>query len=469
VSIAAILHALVLACAVYLCIVYGSYLALMLVGFRENRRRRKEEVVDDIDALGGSRFVPPVSILVPAYNEAGGLTQAVRSLLALDYAEHEVIVVNDGSTDDTMARLEAELQLVPVDARPRGIVATERVRAYYRSRLDPRVLVIDKANGGKADALNAGLDHCRYRYVCGVDADTVFARDALSRAMRVVTRDPATVVGLTSFVEIAEDPSRALVDGTHWTIPDSKPLVAYQALDYLRAFYNNRIAWSRLDFMLCAIGAFQVWRRDLLEELGGWSRDYTCEDIELTFRVHKTLRDQRRPYRVVCIPDRVGVTEGPDTVRKLVAQRERWQRVILETWWSYRHMCLDRRYGTVGLLGMPYYLFSEILAPVFEVVAVGTLVVGVAVGLVDWSHLALVTLFITLANSAFSTGALLMVEQRARVYRGWGILRLLALMPLELLVYRPIMGWARVKGTWRFLRHDRAWHKFERNVRVDAA
>jgi poly-beta-1,6-N-acetyl-D-glucosamine synthase len=287
--------------------------------------------------------------------------------------------------------------------------------------------------------------------------------------MRVVTRDPATVVGLTSFVEIAEDPSRALVDGVHWTIPDSKPLVAYQALDYLRAFYNNRIAWSRLDFMLCAVGAFQVWRRDLLEELGGWSRDYTCEDIELTFRVHKTLRDRGRPYRVVCIPDRVGVTEGPDTVRKLVAQRERWQRVILETWWSYRHMCLDRRYGTVGLLGMPYYLFSEILAPLFELVAVGTLLVGVAVGLVDWWHFALVTLLITLVNSAFSTGALLMVEQRARVYRGWGILRLVALMPLELLVYRPIMGWARVKGTWRFLRHDRAWHKFERNVRVDPA
>jgi poly-beta-1,6-N-acetyl-D-glucosamine synthase len=469
VSLPGLLHALVLSCAVYLCIVYGSYLGLMLVGFAENRRRRREEAVEDIDALGGSRFVPPVSILLPAYNEAGGLPQAVRSLLALDYAEHEVIVVNDGSTDDTMTRLGDELELVPVDARPRGVVATERIRAYYRSRLDPRLLVIDKANGGKADALNAGLDHCRYRYVCGVDADMVFARDALSRAMRVVTRDPATVVGLTSFVEIAEDPSRALVDGAHWTIPDSKPLVAYQALDYLRAFYNNRIAWSRLDFMLCAVGAFQVWRRDLLEELGGWSRDFTCEDIELTFRVHETLLVQGRPYRVVCIPDRVGVTEGPDTIRKLVAQRERWQRVVLETWWAYRHMFLDRRYGTVGLLGMPFYLFSEILAPVFELVAVGTLLVGAVAGLVDWWRFALVTLLITLANSAFSTGALLMVELRARVYRGWGILRLLALMPLELLVYRPIMGWARVKGTWRFLRHDRAWHKFERNVRVDAA
>src|SRR5262245_51507582 len=468
-SFPGLLHALVLSCAVYLCIVYGSYLALMLVGFVENGRRRREEAVEDFDALGTSRFVPPVSVLLPAYNEAGGLPHAVQSLLALDYAEHEVIVVNDGSTDDTMDRLVSSLGLIPVDARRRGVVATEPVRAYYRSPHDPRLLVIDKANGGKADALNVGLDHCRYRYVCGVDADMVFARDALSRAMRVVTRDPATVVGLTSFVEIAEHPTRALVDGVNWTIPDSKPLVAYQTLDYIRAFYNNRIAWSRLDFMLCAVGAFQVWRRDLLDDLGGWSRDYTCEDIELTFRVHETLRRRGQAYRVVCIPDRVGVTEGPDTIRKLVAQRERWQRVVLETWWAYRHMFLQRRYGTVGLLGMPFYLFSEILAPVFEVLAVGTLLAGAAAGLVDWWQFALVTLLITIVNSAFSTGALLMVDLRSRVYRGRGVLRLLALMPLELVVYRPIMGWARVKGTWRFLRGDRAWHKFERNVRIEAA
>ena len=248
------------------------------------------------------------------------------------------------------------LDLVPVEEMSRDVVETEPILAYYRSEREPRLLVIDKANGGKADALNAALNHARYRYVCGVDADMVFARDALSRAMRTLSRDPATIVGLTSYVEIAEDPSRALVGGVEYDIPESKPLVAYQTLDYLRAFFNNRIAWSRLDFMLCAIGAFQVWRRDLLDELGGWARGFTCEDIELTFRVHKVLRERRVPYRVVCIPDRVGVTEGPNTVRKLVAQRERWQRVILETWWAYRHMCFRRRYGSVGLLGMPFYL-----------------------------------------------------------------------------------------------------------------
>jgi len=296
----------------------------------------------------------------------------------------------------------------------------------------------------------------------------VFASDALSRAMRVITQDPGTIVGLTSFVEIVEDPSQALVGGVEYDIQDSKPLIAYQSLDYLRAFYNNRIAWSRLEFMLCVVGAFQVWRRDLLDELQGWSRDYTCEDIELTFRVHEVLRQQGRPYRVVCLPDRVGVTEGPDTVRKLVAQRERWQRVILETWWAYRHMCFNRRYGAVGLLGMPFYLVSEIVAPVFELVAITLLVVGTASGHVEWWQFAGVTLAITLVNSAFNAGALLMVDLQARVYKKRALARLFVLMPLELVVYRPIMAWARLKGTWRFLRGDRAWHKFERNMRVEA-
>ena len=463
-----ILRDSVLVSAGYLCLVYASYLALMLVGFAESRRSRREHRFEDLDALGASRFSPSVSVLLAAFNESVALPHAVRSLLDLDYTEFEVIVVNDGSTDDTLDRLRTMMGLVPVEASSRGLIETEPVVAYYRSPSDPRLLVIDKANGGKADALNAGLNHSRCRYVCGVDADMVFASDALSRAMRVITQDPKTIVGLTSFVEIVEDPSRALVGGVEYDIPDSSPLIAYQALDYLRAFYNNRIAWSRLDFMLCAIGAFHVWRRDLLEELHGWSRDYTCEDIELTFRVHEVLRRQGRPYRVVCLPDRVGVTEGPDTVRKLVAQRERWQRVILETWWAYRHMCFNRRYGAVGLLGMPFYLVSEIVAPVFELVAITLLVVGTVSGHVDWWQFAGVTLAITLVNSIFNAGALLMVDLQARVYNKRALARLFVLMPLELVVYRPIMAWARLKGTWRFLRGDRAWHKFERNMRVEA-
>jgi cellulose synthase/poly-beta-1,6-N-acetylglucosamine synthase-like glycosyltransferase len=467
-TVSTLLEAGVVACAVYLCVVYGIYLSLLAVAIVESRQRRLETEADDHDTIAHSRFLPPVSVLVPAHNEVGGLPDAVRSLLALEYPEFEVIVISDGSTDGTVERLREEFELMPVELSSRAVVATEPVGAVFRSHAERRLVVLDKRGGGKADALNVGLNYCRYRFVCGVDADMVFARDALSRAMCAFLSDPAQVVGLTSFVEIAENPASAL-RGVEYRIPDSRPFLLFQTLDYLRAFFNNRIAWSRLGFMLCAVGAFQVWRRELLDELGGWSREFTCEDIELTFRVHRVLQERGEPYRVLCLPDRIGVTEGPDTIGKLVAQRERWQRVILETWWANRRMCFNRRYGRVGMLGMPFYLASEIVAPAFELLAAATLVVGAALGLVDWWLFALVLLLISLVNSGFSSASLLMVERQSGAYRPTGLLRLLALMPVEILVYRPVLSWARMKGTWRFLRGDKAWHKFERNVRTEPA
>jgi len=466
VTLERIVPLLVVGCTVYLAVLYAGYFALVALGHIEARRRRRERSIDDSDMLAVSRFAPGVSILVPAYNESGGLADAVRSLLALDYPEYEVIVVNDGSTDDTLDRLVDALDLVPVDSTSRGIIPTARVSGYYRSSLDPRLLVVDKANGGKSDGLNAALNHCRYRYVCGVDADMVFAPGALTRAMREIAGDPEHIVGLTSYFENARDPVRVMEDGLQRACPDTRPLFAFQTFDYLRAFFNNRTPWARLNFMLCAAGAFQLWRRDLVEELGGWSARFTCEDIELTFRVHRTLRERGRDYRIASLPDCIGVTEGPDSVRNLVSQRERWQRVILETCWANRRMWFNPRYGTVGLLGVPYYLVSEILAPVFEIVAVGTLVLGGVAGLIEWREFVLLVLLIAFINSALTTGALLMLDLEARAYRAWGIARLLALMPVEMVVYRPIMAWARLKGTWRFMRGDRAWHKFERNVKA---
>ncbi|HEU5264634.1 MAG TPA: glycosyltransferase family 2 protein, partial [Gaiellaceae bacterium] len=407
-TVSTVLEAGVLACAVYVCVVYGMYLTLVAVAFVENRRRRLETEAEDLVTIAHSRFLPPVSVIVPAYNEVGGLPDAVRSLQALDYPEFEVIVVSDGSTDGTVERLREEFELVPVDLPSRAVVATEQVEAVFRSVAGPRLVVLDKRGGGKADALNAGLNYCRHRFVCGVDADMVFAHDALARAMGAFLSNPAQMVGLTGFVEIAENPASAFGHGAEYRLPDSRPFLAFQTLEYLRAVFNNRIAWSRLGFMLCVVGAFQLWRREILDELGGWSREFTCEDIELTFRVHRVLQERGQEYRVLCLPDRIGVTEGPDTIGKLVAQRERWQRVILETWWANRHMCFNRRYGRVGLLGMPFYLASEIVAPAFELLAVATLAVGAALGLVDWWVFAAVVLLISLVNSCLSAASLLM-------------------------------------------------------------
>jgi cellulose synthase/poly-beta-1,6-N-acetylglucosamine synthase-like glycosyltransferase len=453
-------------CLGFLLLTNLSYLGLVLVSAVENGVRRHETGTEDYGVIASSRFTIPVSVIVAAYDEETAIVSTVESLLRLDYPEYEVIVVNDGSRDGTLERLRERFSLEPYGTFVRRVFDTAEVRATYRSVDHPELVVVDKENGGKADALNAGLNVARYRYVCGVDADTVFDPAALLKGMRLVVQDPARIVGVTSHLTIAKDPERAMAAPQGRRPIDRRPLLAYQHLDYLRAFFNNRLAWSRLGFMLCSVGAFQIWRRDVLEEVGGYATGFTCEDIELTFRVHERFLREGRDYEIHCLPDNVGTTEGPDTVRKLVSQRERWQRVIDETVWHYRRMWFNPRYRSVGLVGAPFYLVTEVLAPVVELLALVSLPVAIALGVFEPVVFAVVLASIAFTNAALTACAILLDDLQSRTYRRRDLVRLLLLAPLDLVLYRPFVVWARLKGSWRFLRGDKAWHKFERNART---
>jgi cellulose synthase/poly-beta-1,6-N-acetylglucosamine synthase-like glycosyltransferase len=217
--------------------------------------------------------------------------------------------------------------------------------------------------------------------------------------------------------------------------------------------------------MLCSVGAFAIWRRDVVLELGGFSRTFTCEDIEFTFRVHNRFLRQRRPRRILALPNLVGTTEGPDTIRRLVIQRARWQRVIMETVWHYRHMFLNPRYGSVGLIGMPFYVLSEVLAPFMQTLSVGVLVLAPALGLLDWSQFVLSVGAIAFSAGTFTNAAILLQDSMFRTYSRADLRRLVLLGPLDLVLYRPIIFYAQLKGAVEFLRGDKGWHKFERNRR----
>ena len=468
-SLAGALTLVVDACFVYLALTYTSFLALLAFAALENVLRRREARVEDYALLAESRFTIPVSVIIPAYNEAPVILSSVRSALALEYAEVEVIVVNDGSTDDTLETLVAAFALRPYEMFHRRVLPTEPVRAVYRSATDPRLLVVDKGNGGKADALNAGVNLSRYRYVCCLDGDTVYEPDALLKGMRLAVADPARVVGVTSVISVAKHPETHLVRGEHARTIDRSLLSNFQHLDYLRSFINTRSAWSRLDFMLCAVGAFMIWRRDLVVEMGGFSRDFTCEDIELTFRVYERLLREGRPCKIVALPDTVATTEGPDRLASLISQRARWQRVILETVWHYRRMLLNPRYGAVGMLGMPFYLLTECLAPLFELAAVVTLALAVALGAFDGLAFLAFVGAISLVNACFTVAALLVQDRLMREMAWRDLLRLVLVSPLELLLYRPWLTLARLKGTVDSLRGQKSWNKFDRNARRPAA
>ena len=453
------------ACLLYLGLVYLSYALLVTYSVLDNAIRDRDSRSESVDSLASSPFTIPVSVLVPIHNEADVIANVIDALRRLEYPELELIVVDDGSTDESFAVLERVLDLAPAAHFERRILDSEPVRQTFRSRTDDRVLVIRKANGGKADALNCALNHARYRYVCCVDGDTIYASNALLSNMRLVMRDPKRVVGVSGHIAVATQPERHVEQEPGLVQIESRLLINFQHMEYLRSFLNNRLAWSRLNFMLCASGAFAIWRRDLVVGLGGFDRRFTCEDIEFTFRAHEHLRRTGADYRILSTPEIVGRTEGPATPRALVRQRERWQRVTVETFWHYRRAFLNPRYGAVGMIGMPFYLVTEIAAPAVEVVAAATLVAGIWVHLFDWRLYLVFLATIAFANALLTAAAVLMEDVTARAYHLRDLVRVILLSPLELVLYRPICTWARFLGIWRFCRGDRSWNKFERNLR----
>jgi poly-beta-1,6-N-acetyl-D-glucosamine synthase len=461
----AVVRDAVLVCVVYLVIVYGTGLALAAIAFFVNQSRVRESDAENWRTIMTSRFTIPVSVIAPMHNEEVIAVKAVEALLVLDYPELEVIVVNDGSTDGTLVELERAFDLQPYERFERRVLPTKEVYAVYRSRFDERLIVVDKeAGGNKADSLNCGVNFARYRYCCCVDGDTIYERDALLRSMRLVLRDPATIVGVTSQIVVATHPelpyrsTRGLIESTL--------LHCFQHIEYLRSFLNTRLAWSRLNSMLCTSGAFMLYRRDVLEEVGGFSADFSCEDIELTFRVHERFLRTGRPYRILSMPEPVARTEGPDRIRSLTSQRARWQRVMLETAWHYRHMAFNPRFGRFGMLALPYCILSEVLAPFVELLALLTLGGAAIFGVVDWTDYGLAVAVMSLAVAALSVSAIRLEDALTRSYRLCDLVWLIVLSPLELAFYRPLLFWAHLRGAFGFFRGDKRWDRFERNLRV---
>jgi cellulose synthase/poly-beta-1,6-N-acetylglucosamine synthase-like glycosyltransferase len=218
--------------------------------------------------------------------------------------------------------------------------------------------------------------------------------------------------------------------------------------------------------MLCTVGAFHIWRRDVLEEVGGFSRDFTCEDIEMTFRVHEKFLREGRPYEILCVPETVATTEGPARIRGLVKQRARWQRVIMETLVHYRRMFGNPRYKTVGMIGVPFYMVTEVIAPLFELTSVLTFAIAAWLGVVSWIQFGVILGLMAFATATLTSLAVLLADRTARDHTFPSVLRLILVAPLDLFFYRPILMWARARGTWDYLRGRRDWDKFERNVRA---
>ncbi len=404
----------------------------------------------------------PISLLVPAFNEQATVVENIRSLLALSYPQFEIIVINDGSTDRTLDELIGAFALHPTVRAFEAAVPHRPIREIYRSSRFPQLIAIDKENGGKADALNAGINMARMPLVCAMDADSLLENDALLRAVQPFAEDPTQVLAVGGTIRVVNGCAVRAGQVVEVGLP-GQLLVLFQIIEYLRAFLMARLAWSHLDALMLISGAFGIFKRSAVVAVGGYSHGTVGEDIEIIVKIHRLIHERGIDGEVRFIPDPVCWTEVPSTLRQLGRQRRRWQRGALETFFKHIRLLGNPRYGTVGLIGFPYLLLSDVLGPPLEVIGYALIPLLWATGILDVDYL-LAFLALTFVFGVFvSIGALILEELQLHHYPRARDLALLTLIAVaENFGYRQINNLWRVAGYWQFLRGAKGWGTMER-------
>jgi cellulose synthase/poly-beta-1,6-N-acetylglucosamine synthase-like glycosyltransferase len=445
----------------YFLLLNGSYLATALFAAVALRRYALRLKTMDLERFLRSGAAPPITLISPAYNEEPTLEEAVRSLLSLNYPDYEVLVCNDGSTDGTLEALTEAFNLEPVPRVPMGDIPTARVRGTYRSRRYPNLWVLDKENGGKADALNAGINHCRSALFCAMDADTILERDSLLRVVRPFLEDSRTVAA-GGIIRIVNGCKVRKGHVEEVRMP-RKLLPRLQVLEYLRAFLSARMGWDAVDSTLIVSGAFGIFDRSLVTAVGGYATDTVGEDMELVVRLHRHQREKGVPYRITFVPDPVAWTECPEEIGTLARQRDRWQRGLIESLLRHRVMLFHPRYGRLGIFAYPYFFILEMIGPLVEAAGYLAFIVTLLAGRANALYVGAFFSVAFLLGMVLSISVVCLEELTFRRYPRRRDLFVLFLMGiLENLGYRQLNTYWRVKGTVSGLLGKQGWGTMKR-------
>ncbi len=447
---------------VYFLALNSTYLFLVLLSLGEVWRFVRRTFFSDYRQIMQSEMTWPISILVAARNEQKTIVETVRSLLAVQYGEFEIVVINDGSDDGTLAALASAFELRRTDRVYKRELPTAKVRGVYGSLLHANLTVIDKERGGKSDALNAGINLSRYPLFCSIDADSIIEDNALLRVVKPFMENPGETVAAGGIVRIVNGCEVREGRVTRIELPD-RPLPILQVVEYLRAFLTGRVGWSALRSLLIISGAFGVYRKREVVEVGGYASSTDTEDLELVVRLHRHLRERKRRYRIVFVPDPVCWTEVPSTLRVMWRQRNRWHRGLFQTLWLHKRMLLNPRYGVVGLFAFPYFTVFELLGPFVETLGYVAVVLSWLLGILNPQYFLLFLAVAILYGIFLSVASVLLEEISFRRYPGWvDLSKLLLFSILENFGYRQMLAVFKVKAFWDVLRRRRAWGRMER-------
>lgn len=418
-------------------------LVVAIASFMALRRDQFAERHGRIHDLATSDMTPPMSIIIPAYNEQEGIVESVRSTAMLHYPRLEIIVVNDGSQDLTVQRLVEAFDMVPIDFPFRPSIETQPIHRIYKSRMPLPLVLVDKENGGKSDAINAGINVAQYPYFMATDADMIIESDALIHAARHFVEDRAHTVAVGGNVRplngsTVRSGSVAEVDLPH------RAIEMVQIVEYIRSFLAARPGWSRMRSLLIVSGAFGIFQKRAVTEVGGFKNDHLGEDMEMTMQLHQHHLRNKIDYRIVYAPDAVAWTEVPREWSVLRKQRIRWHRGLIQVIWQYKGMILNPRYRQVGLIGWPSFIAFEFIAPIVEFLGWLVIPLSIIFGFINPAVAIPLALIALLLGAINSVGSLFLDDRFGYYNKGGQTLRLLFYSVAEHIGLRQRSVW------WRF-------------------
>lgn len=443
--------------------IFSIFIALYSVGATQNYMHKNE--FTDYQLLASSIHVPSVSILAPAYNEGATIIENVRSLLSLYYTNMEVIIINDGSKDDTLQKLIDAYSLEKVDFFVRYQIDTKEVRGVYKSKkpVYKKLIVVDKINGGKADALNVGINISQNDYIVCIDVDCILEQDAILKMVKPFQEETnkRTIAsgGVVRIANSCEIKNGRLIK---INLPDNY-WARMQTLEYIRAFLLGRMAWARMNGLLLISGAFGAFDKEIVIKSGGYNHNTVGEDMELVVRMRRYMEECNLPYRVTYIPDPLCWTEAPTSAKILGRQRNRWTRGTIETLKFHKKMFLNPKFGLVGILSYPYWFFFEMLAPIVELTGFLGLLIMASLGMVEWRTCLSFFLFIVSFGYMYSAFAIYMEVRTYHMYKRRKDIAILLLTSLtEPFFFHPFVVWAAIKGYIDYIRKKKSWGEMTR-------
>ena len=439
---------------IFTVLIVGSYIILAIFSSRETIEYLKKNSFVNYEDLLTSDIAPSISIIAPAYNESLNIVENVRSLLSTHYVNYDVIIVNDGSKDDSLEKLIEAYDLERVNYLINQKVPTKPLRAGVFKSKNPafeKLIVVDKENGGKADALNCGINISESKYLACIDVDCLLLEDSLQRMVKpFLEYTDRKVIASGGVIRIAN--SCKIENGKLLEVnfPD-KWLERVQILEYLRSFLLGRMAWARLNGLLVISGAFGLFDKEIAIKVGGYDTTTVGEDMEIIVRMRRYMEEEKLPYKVAYIPDPLCWTEAPDNRKILISQRNRWTRGTIETLKIHKKIGFNPKYGILGLLSFPYWLIFERLAPLVEVLGMLYFLFLVCYQQISWSFVVGLFLLAYLFSLLFSFVAIFTEEFTYHQYKKKGIgLKLILTVFLEPLILHPLILYAAIRGNYDY-------------------